>query len=90
MPVSNHASVFVCFSILAKFFIVTVTDYCLVYDPCNNGATCTNDAVQNFTCACSEEWVGDRCDEGTSVKEILQSYRIVFQTIDSPMIYCCD
>ena len=41
-----------------------VPDFCSS-DPCENGATCTNDATYNtYECACTDDYHGENCDIG--------------------------
>ena len=41
-----------------------VGDPCLLQAPCENGGTCSNPAVGEFTCVCPAEWAGEKCDMG--------------------------
>ncbi|XP_070197504.1 delta-like protein B [Littorina saxatilis] len=35
--------------------------YCERYQPCENGATCSYDAINNYTCSCPRGYGGDNC-----------------------------
>ena len=38
-----------------------VTDVCLRYTPCQNGATCTNEGTNDYTCECVAGFTGKNC-----------------------------
>ena len=36
----------------------------MIETPCLHGGTCSNTAIGEFECFCTEEWLGTVCDEG--------------------------
>ncbi len=35
---------------------------CILNNPCQNGATCTNDNIGGYTCECATGYTGTNCD----------------------------
>ena len=56
-----HAYIRVCIMCAGRLMLQTDINDC-ASEPCRHGGTCT-DGVNEYTCACVDGWIGDRCEK---------------------------
>ena len=56
-------------------FLLSEIVYC-ASRPCMNGATCI-DEINSYSCNCSDDYVGSRCETGRFVLVVLQTVHII-------------
>ena len=44
---------------------------CVLSSPCQNGATCTNNNLGGYTCACATGYMGTNCQYGKLILWVL-------------------